>query len=135
MRGRKRKAEESEVDLTPMLDIVFILLIFFIVTATFIKENAIDLTPPPPAPPDQPVNPQPTVLIRINEDSLVTVNGRLSDVGSVRAAIERRIAENPESAVLVQAHPRARNQLVIMIVDQARSAGIENVGFTVDATA
>ncbi|HBJ92034.1 MULTISPECIES: biopolymer transporter ExbD [Ponticaulis] len=135
MRGRKRKAEESEVDLTPMLDIVFILLIFFIVTATFIKENAIDLTPPPPAPPDQPVNPQPTVLIRITEDSLVTVNGRLSDVGSVRAAIERRIAENPESAVLVQAHPRARNQLVIMIVDQARSAGIENVGFTVDATA
>ena len=85
-------------------------------TATFIKENAIDLTPPPPAPPDQPVNPQPTVLIRITEDSLVTVNGRLSDVGSVRAAIERRIAENPESAVLVQAHPRARNQLVIMIV-------------------
>ena len=135
MRGRKRKAEESEVDLTPMLDIVFILLIFFIVPATFIKENAIDLTPPPPAPPDQPVNPQPTVLIRITEDSLVTVNGRLSDVGSVRAAIERRIAENPESAVLVQAHPRARNQLVIMIVDQARSAGIENVGFTVDATA
>ena len=135
MRGRKRKAEESEVDLTPMLDIVFILLIFFIVTATFIKENAIDLTPPPPAPPDQPVNPQPTVLIRITEDSLVTVNGRLSDVGSVRAAVERRIAENPESAVLVQAHPRARNQLVIMIVDQARSAGIENVGFTVDATA
>ena len=135
MRGRKRKAEESEVDLTPMLDIVFILLIFFIVTATFIKENAIDLTPPPPAPPDQPVNPQPTVLIRITEDSLVTVNGRLSDVGSVRAAIERRIAENPESAVLVQAHPRARNQLVIMIVGQARSAGIENVGFTVDATA
>ncbi len=135
MRGRKRKAEESEVDLTPMLDIVFILLIFFIVTATFIKENAIDLTPPPPAPPDQPVNPQPTVLIRNTEDSLVTVNGRLSDVGSVRAAIERRIAENPESAVLVQAHPRARNQLVIMIVDQARSAGIENVGFTVDATA
>ena len=135
MRGRTRKAEESEVDLTPMLDIVFILLIFFIVTATFIKENAIDLTPPPPAPPDQPENPQPTVLIRITEDSLVTVNGRLSDVGSVRAAIERRIAENPESAVLVQAHPRARNQLVIMIVDQARSAGIENVGFTVDATA
>ena len=135
MRGRKRKAEESEVDLTPMLDIVFILLIFFIVTATFIKEQAIDLTPPPPAPPDQPVNPQPTILIRITEESLVTVNGRLSDVGSVRAAIERRIAENPESAVLVQAHPRARNQLVIMIVDQARSAGIENVGFTVDATA
>ena len=117
MRGRTRKAEESEVDLTPMLDIVFILLIFFIVTATFIKENAIDLTPPPPAPPDQPVNPVPTILIRITEDSMVRVDGRLSDIGSVRAAIERRIAEDPESAVLVQAHPLARNSLVIMIVE------------------
>ena len=133
MRGHKRKSEESEVDLTPMLDIVFILLIFFIVTATFIKENAIDLTPPPPVPPDTPVDPQPTILIRITEDSLVTVNNRFTDVGSVRASIERQIAESPESAVLVQAHPRAKNRLVIMIVDQARSAGVPSVGFTIDA--
>lgn len=132
MRGRKRKVEESEVDLTPMLDIVFILLIFFIVTATFIKENAIDLTPPPPAPPDTPVDPKPTILVRISEDSLVTVNGRISDVGSVRANLERLIAENPDTAVLVQAHPRAKNRLVIMVVDQARSAGVDNVGFTID---
>ena len=132
MRGRKRKAEESEVDLTPMLDIVFILLIFFIVTATFIKENAIDLTPPPPAPPDTPVDPKPTILVRISEDSLVSVNGRLSDVGAVRANLERLIAENPETAVLVQAHPRAKNRLVILVVDQARSAGVDNVGFTID---
>ena len=133
MRGHRRKEEESEVDLTPMLDIVFILLIFFIVTATFIKENAIDLTPPPPVPPDTPVDPQPTILIRITEDSLVTVNNRFTDVGSVRASIERQIAESPESAVLVQAHPRAKNRLVIMIVDQARSAGVPSVGFTIDA--
>ncbi|MAP94654.1 MAG: biopolymer transporter ExbD [Ponticaulis sp.] len=132
MRGRTRKAEESEVDLTPMLDIVFILLIFFIVTATFIKENAIDLTPPPPAPPDQPVDPKPTILIRISEDSLISVNGRLSDVGSVQANIERLIAETPESAVLVQAHPRAKNRLVIMVVDQARSVVESSVGFTID---
>ena len=132
MRGRTRKQEESEVDLTPMLDIVFILLIFFIVTATFIKENAIDLTPPPPAPPDTPVDPKPTILVRISEDSLVFVNNRVSDVGSVRANIERLIAETPESAVLVQAHPQAKNRLVITVVDQARSAGVENVGFTVD---
>ena len=136
MRGRRKKAEESEVDLTPMLDIVFILLIFFIVTATFLKENAMNLTPPPPAPPDQPVDPKPTILIRIAEDNLVSINGRLSDIGSVRAGIERLIAETPDSAVLVQAHPRAKNRMVIRIVDQARSALGEdgNVGFTVDAT-
>ena len=134
MRGRTRKQEESEVDLTPMLDIVFILLIFFIVTATFVKENALDLTPPPPAPPDQPVDPKPTILIRLSEDSLVYVNNRISDVGSVRANIERLIAETPDSAVLVQAHPQAKTKLVIQVVDQARSAGVASVGFTVDAT-
>lgn len=136
MRGRRRKMQESEVDLTPMLDIVFILLIFFIVTATFIKETALDLTPPPPAPPDQPVNPRPTILIRITEDNLVYVNRRLSDVGSVRAGIERLVAENPENAVLVQAHPRAKNRLVLLVVDQAKSAMGEDgsVGFAVDQT-
>lgn len=133
MRGRGRKQEESEVDLTPMLDIVFILLIFFIVTSTFIKENALDLTPPPPAPPDQPVEPKPTILVRISEDNLVSVNNRLADIGSVRANIERLIAENPDSAVLVQAHPQAKNRLVIRVVDQARSVVDDSVGFTVDA--
>ncbi len=136
MRRHGRAVEESEVDLTPMLDIVFILLIFFIVTATFIKERAINLTPPPPAPPDQPIEPKPTILIRISEDNLVSVNRRLADLGSVRANIERLIAETPESAVLVQAHPRAKNRIVITVVDQARSAlgGDGSVGFTVDST-
>lgn len=133
MRRHSKGSEEAEVDLTPMLDIVFILLIFFIVTATFVKEQALNLTPPPPAPPDQPVNPQPTILVRISEESLVTVNRRVTDVGAVRANIERLIAETPESAVLVQAHPRAKNRFVLLVVDQARSAGVENVGFTVDA--
>lgn len=133
MRRHSKPVEESDVDLTPMLDIVFILLIFFIVTATFVKERALNLTPPPPAPPDQPVDPKPTILIRISEESLVTVNGRLADIGSVRANIERLIAETPESAVLVQAHPRAKNRLVILVVDQTRSAGVQNVGFTVDS--
>ena len=133
MRRHSKGAEEAEVDLTPMLDIVFILLIFFIVTATFVKEQALNLTPPPPAPPDQPVNPQPTILVRITEESMVTVNRRVTDVGAVRANIERLIAETPESAVLVQAHPRAKNRFVLLVVDQARSAGVENVGFTVDS--
>ena len=134
MRGRKRKPPQTaEVDLTPMLDVVFILLIFFIVTATFIKEQGLDLTPPPPAPPDQPVEPQPTLLIRLNEDSLIFVNNRITDIGAVRANIERFRAQNPTGAVLVQAHPEAENQYVILTVDQARSAGVEQVGFTVDA--
>ena len=124
MRGRAlRKAPEAEVDLTPMLDVVFILLIFFIVTATFVQEEAIGLEPPPPPPPpDQPRNPQPTILIYVNDEGLITVNGRLADIGAVRPNIERLKAENPESAVIIQAHPDAESGIIVNIRDQAYSA-------------
>ena len=129
MRGRKRRAaDEASIDMTPMLDIVFILLIFFIVTATFIQERALDLTPPPPSNTEN-VQPQPTILIRVDADSLVYVNNRPVDIGSVRSNIERLRAETPESAVLVQAHPEAKNGLVLRVVDQARSANVRDVGF------
>ena len=82
--------------LTPMLDVVFILLIFFIVTATFTQEEALGLEPPPPPPPiDQPPPPDnPAILIYIDEAGLISVNGRLADIGSVRANIEARAGRN-----------------------------------------
>jgi biopolymer transport protein ExbD len=133
MRGRaRREAEEAEVNITPMLDIVFILLIFFIVTAVFVQERAINLTPPPPSDTDQPQDPQPTIRIRIDEDNLIEVNGRRADIGTVRANIERLRAENPNRAVLVQAHPDAKSGLVVRVVDKARSANVANVGFVLD---
>ncbi len=129
MRGRSRRpADEAEVNMTPMLDIVFILLIFFIVTAVFIQERALNLTPPPPSNTEN-TEPQPTIIIRVDEDNLVFVNNRLVDIGTVRSNIERLRAETPESAVLVQAHPNARSGLVVQIVDQARTANVQNVGF------
>ncbi|MEL6472942.1 MAG: biopolymer transporter ExbD [Pseudomonadota bacterium] len=129
MRGRAAKApEEADVDLTPMLDVVFILLIFFIVTSTFVQERALGLEPPPPPPPpDVQIEPKPSIIIYIDQDGLIRVNGRVSDAGAVRANIERLKAENPESAVIIQAHPEARNGLIVDIRDQAASAGIPNV--------
>lgn len=133
MRGRARRAaEEADVNMTPMLDIVFILLIFFIVTAVFVQERAINLTPPPPPDPETKSQPQPTILVRIDEDNLIEVDGRKADIGTVRANIERLRAENPSRAVLVQAHPDAKSGLVVRIVDLARSANVENVGFVLD---
>lgn len=130
---RRRRSGSAETDLTPMLDIVFILLIFFIVTATFIKERGIDMTPPP-ANPSEPEDFAKAILVRIDGDGLIRVNGRLSDVGNIQAQIERLLAETPAQSVLVQAHPAARNKLVILAVDQARSAGVSAVGFAVDKT-
>lgn len=125
MRGRThRQADEANVDLTPMLDVVFILLIFFIVTATFAQEETIGLEPPPPpAPPDQPQQQVPAILIYVDESSLVSVNGRPTDIGSVRANIERVRAETPESQVVIQAHPRAKNGVIVLIRDAAYNAG------------
>lgn len=138
MRGRSaRPPEEANVDLTPMLDVVFILLIFFIVTSTFAREEAIGLEPPPPPPPpDQPVQEsQQAILIFIDESNLITVNGRPTDIGSVRANIERVVAENPQSALIIQAHPKTRSGIVVKIRDEAYNAGFrERVNIVISQT-
>jgi len=129
MRGRSaRPPQEADVDLTPMLDVVFILLIFFIVTSTFAREEAIGLEPPPPPPPpDQPEQPPvPAILIFIDESNLISVNGRLTDISSVRANIERVVAENPSSALIIQAHPKTRSGIVVRIRDEAYNAGFRD---------
>ncbi|MEL7451908.1 MAG: biopolymer transporter ExbD [Pseudomonadota bacterium] len=127
MRGRRTKpVEEAKVDLTPMLDVVFILLIFFIVTAVFITEQALPIEPPPPNS-DTPSDPVPVILIRVDADNLIFVNNRLADVSAVRANIERLRAETPNSAVIIQAHPEAKNGTIVRIRDQAASAQIDKV--------
>lgn len=129
MRGRQHKpAEEASVDLTPMLDVVFILLIFFIVTSTFIQERALGLEPPPPpTPPDQNQQENQAILIYVGEDNLIQVNGRYTDITGVRANMERLRAENPESALIIQAHPRARTGTIVKIRDEAYNANMSRV--------
>ena len=128
MRGRKTKqADEASVDLTPMLDVVFILLIFFIVTSTFLQEEAIGLEPPPPPSQDQSNPDNQAILIYVGADNLITVNGRLTDVGGVRANMERLRAENPESSLIIQAHPQARTGTIVKIRDEAYNAQMQRV--------
>lgn len=134
MRGRtKTPSDDAEIDLTPMLDVVFILLIFFIVTSTFAREQAIGLEPPPPpSPQTEQQQSVPAILILVDESNLITVNGRLADIGSVRANIERVIAETPNSSLIIQAHPRARSGVIVKIRDEAYNAGFrERVNITV----
>lgn len=126
MRHRKARAEAAEVDLTPMLDVVFILLIFFIVTAVFIEERALALEPPPPQA-QRETPPTPAIVVEIAEDGLIRVNGRASLITSVRANLERLRAEQPNSAVIIQAHPKAQNGDIVRIRDQIASAHIERV--------
>lgn len=129
MRGRQSRApEEASVDLTPMLDVVFILLIFFIVTSTFIQERALGLEPPPPpTPPNQDQQENQAILVYVGEDNLITVNGRYTELAGVRANMERLRAENPESALIIQAHPRARTGVIVKIRDEAYNANMNRV--------
>ena len=128
MRGRQTKAaDEASVDLTPMLDVVFILLIFFIVTSTFIQERALGLEPPPPPSPENSEQQNQAILIYVGEDNLIQVNGRFTDISGVRANMERLRAENPESALIIQAHPRARTGTIVKIRDEAYNAKMDRV--------
>jgi len=110
--------EESVVDLTPMLDVVFIMLIFFIVTATFIKEAGVEVNRPDASTADQKDNT--TVLVAINADNSIWIDKRRVDVRSVRANIERLHAENPEGGVVIQADELASVKTFTAVLDAAR---------------
>lgn len=125
---RKHSDDETEVDMTPMLDIVFIMLIFFIVTTSFTKEDGIVIDRPAAAP-DKTDDKTPTrpIIIEINDLSEVTMGGRLVDVEAIRANVETARANSPKALIIVQAHEDAKTGVVIRAVDQAKLAGAEKV--------
>ena len=124
---RTRDVEESEVNLTPMLDVVFIMLIFFIVTATFIKEVGLDVNQPDQDKPKTIDPEKKSIVVRITNRDRIIIAQRDVDWRSVRANIERLHAENPEAPVVIQPHPESRTETMIHIMDSARLAGVYNV--------
>ena len=118
--------EEGEIDLTPMLDVVFIMLIFFIVTATFVKEIGLDVNSPDKNQNVKDANKQ-SIVVQITSRDRIRIRGRDVDVRSVRANIERLHAENPEAPVVVQPHPESSTDTMIQVMDSARQAGVYNV--------
>ena len=128
---RKRGAfaaeeEENEINLTPMLDVVFIMLIFFIVTASFIKEAGFDVNRPD-APTQQTTPEEANILVRIDANDDIWIDRRLIDPRAVRANIERLHAENPEGSVVIQASNESSNKTLVSVMDSARSAGVYNI--------
>lgn len=117
--------EENEINLTPMLDVVFIMLIFFIVTASFIKEAGIDVNRPD-APTSQRVE-DANILIAISANDEIWIDRRLIDPRAVRANIERLHAENPKGSVVIQADKKSTNEVLVTVMDASRAAGVYNV--------
>ena len=132
-RSRKKHEEEAEINITPMLDIVFIMLIFFIVTTSFVREFGVDINRPDNKPPkDQKISE--VIAVRISDLGEVSVDDRPTDVGRVRALIESGLASKPEASVVVIAHRQADAGILVTVIDGARSAGAEKVSLAEDAT-
>lgn len=117
--------DESAIDITPMLDVVFIMLIFFIVTATFVKEAGIDVNRPDAATAVK--QEQANILIAINANNEIWIDRRQVDIRAVRPNIERLHAENPQGSVVIQADRESKTDTLIKVMDAARSAGVPNV--------
>ncbi|MED5262361.1 MAG: biopolymer transporter ExbD [Myxococcota bacterium] len=129
-RRRSRQEEESEVNLTPMLDVVFIMLIFFIVTASFVKEAGIDITRPPAATAER--KERGNILIAITNNDQIWVDRRQVDPRALRANIERLHAENPQGSVIIQADVESKNGLLVQVMDAARLAGVRSVSLAAE---
>ncbi|GEQ97177.1 biopolymer transporter ExbD [Iodidimonas gelatinilytica] len=127
MRKFSKAEEEAEINMTPMLDIVFIMLIFFIVTASFVKESGLDVNKPPPNEQQKKDDDKKNILIQVDSSNRIFVNLRPVDIASVRANVERLHAENPEGVVVIQPAEDAFAGIVVEIYDQARQAGVYNV--------
>ena len=129
-RKRSRSEDDTEINLTPMLDVTFIMLIFFIVTASFVKEAGIDVSRPPAATAER--KERGNILVAITENDQIWIDRRQVDARALRANIERLHAENPQGSVVIQADRNSKNGLLVQVMDAARLAGVANVSLAAE---
>ncbi|MEQ3692995.1 MAG: biopolymer transporter ExbD [Thalassolituus sp.] len=123
--------QENDIDITPMLDIVFIMLIFFIVTTSFVKESGITVSRPSASTAE--AKQGSNILIAIRANGEIWVDKRAVDVRAVRANVERMKAEAPEGAVVIQADEFAPTGLLVKVMDQVRMAGVLDISIAASA--
>jgi biopolymer transport protein ExbD len=127
MRRRQRETDEAEINITPMLDIVLIMLIFFIVTTSFVKEKGIEVSRPSNSPPKEMKKKKGPIVVKIDANGNISMKGRMLDRKAVEANIEREKAEKPESPLIIAAHPDADTDALVTILDAAEAAGVASV--------
>ena len=132
--GKAGNEEETDIDITPMLDVVFIMLIFFIVTASFVKESGININKPEASdtPPDAEA-PLPIVVV-VNDLDEIRIDNRLVDHRAVRPTIIRLKAEAPEASVIVKVDPKAKTKTIIQAIDGIREANVPTPSVSMSET-
>ena len=128
----RRAGKTSGMNITPLIDMVFILLIFFMVTTSFVKETGIDVQRP--AASTAVLKDKGNILIGVSSDGRIFLERKQIDVRSVRAHVERCLAENPEGGVVVVADKTSHTGVVIRVMDQCRMAGAKNVSVAASRT-
>ena len=128
----RRRSDDSGIDITPMLDVVFIMLIFFIVTTSFVKESGIDVSRPSAKTAKK--QQRASILVAINQVGEVWIQRRKVDLQAVRANIERLHAESPEGTVVIQADKRSETGLLVDVMDQVKLAGVEKISIAASET-
>lgn len=130
MRNHAQQEEDTEINMTPMLDIVFIMLIFFIVTAVFVKESGATVLKPDAETAE--LQKQVSILIAVTEDGIIHINRTPTKIESLRAAVEKLHAENPKGSVAIQGDVKADSVLVMKVYDAIRDAGVEKIAIATE---
>ncbi|MEX2499564.1 MAG: biopolymer transporter ExbD [Wenzhouxiangellaceae bacterium] len=127
MRRRQRPEDEAEINITPMLDVVFIMLIFFIVTTSFVREKGLDISRPQQSDKTQVEEDIGQILVEISGNSQIMVNKRSVDNQAVRANLERERAQKPKAPLIIASHPDADTNSLVIVLDAANLIGIDNI--------
>ena len=122
---RRRTSDALEINMGPLIDLVFLLLIFFLVTTTFVKETGLEVHRPSAKTAER--KEKSTILIGISKEGTIYMENRIIDVRSVRANVEKLLAENPESGVIVVANKNSQTGVAVNVIDQCRLAGAKGV--------
>ncbi len=125
MARQKVKVEDAEIDMTPMLDVVFIMLIFFIVTTSFVKESGVTVSKP--YAPTAVKKKNASIFVAIKEEGTIWVSKKEIDIKNLRGLIEDIRLENPEGQVVIQSDKRAKAGILLKTIDAIKAAGVKDV--------
>lgn len=120
--------EETQIDLTPMLDVVFIMLIFFIVTTSFVKEAGIEINRPMAATSEQ--KGKANIMVAIRNNNEIWIDKRMIDIRAVRANIEKLKALNSQNSIVIQSDKESKTEILVKVMDQIRLAGIREISIS-----
>ena len=127
---QKTGGDDEDVNVTPLLDIVFIMLIFFIVTSTFVKEPGVDVTRPEAVKATE--RRLASIIVAISADDEIWINNERVELNEVRAAVEQLRRENPKGTAVVQADSKSKSRMLVEVVTQIRATGISDVAVSTE---